>query len=38
MLIPGGRREVLPLPEGRHIARALPRDQWPVDDAARPAA
>ncbi len=37
-LIPGSRHEAMPLPEGRRIARALPRDAWPVDDAARPAA
>jgi hypothetical protein len=37
-LIPPDRRVVMPLPEGRRIARALPRDQWPVDPAAQSAA
>jgi hypothetical protein len=38
MLIPGARREGMPLPHGRRITRALSRDQWPVDEAVRPAA
>lgn len=38
VLLPGGRGEPAPLPEHRRITRALPRDQWPVDDATRPAA
>ncbi len=38
ILVPGPRREAAPLADVRRITRALPRDQWPVDDAARPAA
>lgn len=36
--ISSGHHEAMPLPAERHVARALPRDQWPVDDATRPAA
>jgi hypothetical protein len=38
VLISGARRVAMPLPHGRRITRALPRDQWPVDEVARPAA
>lgn len=38
VLISAARRVAMPLPHGRRITRALPRDQWPVDEAARPAA
>ena len=38
MLIADARREAMPLPDARWITRALPRDQWPVDDATRTAA
>jgi hypothetical protein len=38
VLIPGARRAAMPLPHARRITRALPRDQWPVDETARPAA
>lgn len=32
--LPVRAREVLPLPEGRRIAQALPRDQWPGESAS----
>ena len=34
-LISAKRVEAIPLPDGRRIARALPREEWPVDAAAR---
>lgn len=32
--LPARARESMPLPEGRRIAHALPRDQWPQDSAS----